>query len=146
MKVLLQRVKSAFVEVEGKRVGSIQQGILIFIGIHKDDTEQQSLFLAKKIASLRIFPDQDYKMNLSLLDIKGDALVVSQFTLYGNSLSGRRPDFIEAAPPEKGESLYKIFIKDLEKELGKKVETGVFGQAMDVTLTNQGPVTFIIEK
>ena len=145
MKIVLQRVKSASVTVDGTITGSIQKGILILLGVHKDDTEAQADFLAAKCAELRIFPDEEYKMNRSLHDVNGEVLVVSQFTLYGNCKKGRRPSYTNAAPPEKGEQLYEYFVKKM-KEHADVVETGIFGAMMDVKLVNDGPVTIILER
>ncbi|MFT5169596.1 MAG: D-tyrosyl-tRNA(Tyr) deacylase [Lysobacterales bacterium] len=144
MKVVVQRVKSAKVEVEGKIVGAIEKGLLIFLGVSKDDTQRDAEFLAKKVAELRIFEDGEGKMNLSVLDTKGQALVVSQFTLYGNCQKGRRPSFNEAAQPEVAVPLYEYFVKQLEL-LGLVVGTGQFQAMMDVSLVNDGPVTLILE-
>jgi len=145
MRLVLQRVKTARVAINGQSVGSIGNGILILLGVHKDDTLEKADFLAVKCVDLRIFSDDRGKMNLSLIDIGGEALVVSQFTLFGDCSKGRRPSFIEAAPPEKGKMLYEYFVLKL-KERVKKVETGVFGAMMDVELVNDGPVTLILEK
>jgi D-aminoacyl-tRNA deacylase len=145
MRIVLQRVKTARVTINGQSVGSIGNGILILLGVHKDDTLENANFLAVKCADLRIFSDEQGKMNLSLIDIGGEALVVSQFTLFGDCSKGRRPSFIEAAPPEKGKALYEYFVQRM-KERVKKVETGVFGAMMEVMLVNDGPVTLILEK
>ena len=145
MKIVLQRVKHAKVTVDGKISGSINNGILILLGIHKDDTEQQANFLAAKCAELRIFPDSERKMNLSLYDVNGEVLVVSQFTLYGNCKKGRRPSYVHAASPDKGERLYEYFVERM-KEHANVVQTGIFGAMMDVELVNDGPVTIILEK
>ena len=145
MKIVLQRVKRAQVTVDGEITGSINNGILILLGVHKDDTEQQANFLAAKCAELRIFPDSERKMNLSLHDVNGEVLVVSQFTLYGNCKKGRRPSYVHAASPDKGERLYEYFVERM-KEYAKVVQTGIFGAMMDVELVNDGPVTIIIEK
>ncbi len=145
MKIVLQRVKSASVTVDGTITGSIRKGILILLGVHKDDTEEQADFLAAKCADLRIFPDDEYKMNRSLNDVNGEVLVVSQFTLYGNCRKGRRPSYINAARPEKGEELYEYFVRKM-KGHAEVVKTGIFGAMMDVELVNDGPVTIILEK
>jgi D-aminoacyl-tRNA deacylase len=145
MRIVLQRVKTARVIINGQSAGSIGPGILILLGIHIDDTPEKADFLAVKCADLRIFSDEQGKMNLSLIDIGGEALVVSQFTLFGDCSKGRRPSFIEAAPPEKGKMLYEYFVKKM-KERVNKVETGVFGAMMDVELVNDGPVTLVLEK
>lgn len=146
MRIIIQRVKQASVKVDSQIIGSIEKGILVFLGIHKNDSTEQSTYRAKKILNLRLFPDEEGKMNRSLEEVKGNVLVVSQFTLYGNCLNGRRPDFIDAAPPNIAEPIYKNFIQHLEKEGGKKVEQGQFGAYMEISLINDGPVTFLLEK
>jgi D-tyrosyl-tRNA(Tyr) deacylase len=145
VKIVLQRVKKAAVEVKQNVVGEIEQGVCLLVGIEKDDTQQEAQYLANKIVELRIFPDGEEKMNLSLLDIQGEVLAVSQFTLAGSLKKGRRPSFESAEEPEKAESLFLYFI-DMLKQRGVKVETGVFGALMEVCLVNDGPVTFILEK
>ncbi len=145
MKLVIQRVKRAKVTVDGTVTGSIDQGLLILLGVHRDDTEEQADFLAKKCVELRIFPDDEYKMNLSLHEVNGAVLVVSQFTLYGNCNKGRRPSYVHAAPPEKGNRLYEYFVNKM-KEYVAVVETGIFGAMMDVELVNDGPVTIILER
>ena len=144
MKVVVQRVSQAEVRVEGKAIGRIGRGMLIFIGVGKDDTEEDAVYLAQKVAQLRMFEDGNGKMNLSSSETGGQALVVSQFTLYGNCRKGRRPSFDAAAGPQKGEQLYSRFVQELRGQ-NIKVETGQFRATMDVALTNDGPVTFIIE-
>jgi D-aminoacyl-tRNA deacylase len=144
MRVLLQRVKKASVSVEGKIVGKIERGALLFLGVHKEDSLEQATYLAHKVAHLRIFSDSNGKMNLSLQEVHGMALVVSQFTLYGNCQEGRRPSFSETAPPRIAEEFYEKFLLELRKEISH-VETGVFGAHMEVELINEGPVTFLIE-
>ncbi|MDR2591344.1 MAG: D-tyrosyl-tRNA(Tyr) deacylase [Chitinispirillales bacterium] len=144
MVTVLQRVSTASVSVDGEVVGSIGKGLLILIGVHKDDGEANAGFLAAKCADLRIFPDDTGKMNLSVKDIDGEALVISQFTLLGDCSKGRRPNFTAAAPPEKGRQLYQYFVEKL-KERVRKVETGVFGADMKVSLLNDGPVTVVVE-
>lgn len=145
MKVVLQRVKQAAVEVDKQTVGRIDKGVCLLIGVEKGDTEEEALYLAQKITELRIFPDKEGKMNLSLLDIPGEVLAVSQFTLAASLKKGRRPSFDSAEDPEKAESLFLFFV-DMIREKGVKVETGIFGALMDVHLVNDGPVTFILEK
>lgn len=145
MKIVLQRVKKSKVVVDGKVVGSIGKGVLILLGIHKDDTKQNADYLVSKCIDLRIFPDEDSRMNRSLEDVNGEALVVSQFTLYGDCKKGRRPSYAKAAPPEKGKELYDYFVQEMREKLGS-VETGVFGAMMDVDLINDGPVTIILER
>jgi D-tyrosyl-tRNA(Tyr) deacylase len=137
-------VKHAQVSVNGSVTGRINKGLLILIGIHKDDTPAQADILADKCANLRIFADDEEKMNRSLTDANGQALVVSQFTLYGDCRKGRRPSFTDAADPAKGNELYTYFV-DKMKTLCPVVATGVFGAMMDVDLVNDGPVTFVLD-
>jgi D-aminoacyl-tRNA deacylase len=144
MRAVVQRVKESRVEVKGRTVGEIGPGLLILLGVAQEDTEQDSEHLANKIAHLRIFSDERDAMNLSLLDVSGAALVVSQFTLLGDCRKGRRPSFIRAAPPERARRLYEDFVRSL-REKGVKVETGEFQAMMDVHLVNDGPVTLILE-
>lgn len=144
MRAVVQRVKHSSVEVDGQIVGSIQSGLLILLGIKNGDTEKEVNWLSNKVASLRIFEDEDGKMNKELKDIDGSILLISQFTLYGDCVKGKRPSFIEAARPEVAIPLYKKFIQNL-KDMGIKVETGVFGADMKVELLNDGPVTLVID-
>ncbi|MEW9107904.1 MAG: D-aminoacyl-tRNA deacylase [Cytobacillus gottheilii] len=144
MKVVVQRSKQASVTVEDEVVGRIEKGFVLLVGVTHDDTEEDAAFLADKIANLRVFDDQDGKMNLSILDAGGEILSVSQFTLYGDCRKGRRPNFMNAAKPDQAIVLYDTFNSYL-REKGLKVETGTFGAMMDVSLTNDGPVTLIIE-
>jgi len=144
MIALLQRVSEASVVIDGTAVGAINKGLLILIGVFQNDDESDAQYLARKSAELRIFGDEEDKMNLSLKDINGDALVVSQFTLCGDVRKGRRPSFTHAASPEKGEQLYDYFMKQLQ-EIGIPVQSGQFGAMMDVNLTNDGPVTFVLD-
>lgn len=144
MKIVVQRVSGASVRVYGKTVGAIDTGLLLLIGIAADDTELDVEFAAEKCVNLRIFQDEHGKMNRSLLDEQGKILAISQFTLLGNTRKGRRPSFIEAAPPEMGEELYNLFVEKL-KSFNVPVECGIFGAMMDVELINQGPVTLIVE-
>lgn len=146
MVALVQRVSEASVEIEGETVGAIGPGLLILLGVHVDDDEAQSTALASKCASLRIFPDADGRMDESVRDVEGDALVVPQFTLYGDTSRGNRPSFTDAAPPDVAETLYEHFVEALEAELGRPVPTGEFGAMMDVHLTNDGPVTLWLER
>ena len=144
MRVLIQRVSKSSVAVAGRVVGQIEQGLLLLVGIQRDDDEKALRFCAEKCAYLRIFADDEGKMNRSLLDIGGAALAISQFTLYGDCRKGRRPGFDQAARPEVAAPLYERFVA-LLRELGPKVECGVFGADMQVEIHNDGPVTFIIE-
>jgi len=144
VKVVVQRAKDAQVTVEGDVVGKIKTGIMVLVGITHDDTETDAEYLAEKIAHLRIFEDESGKMNYSLLDIEGEVLSVSQFTLYGDCRKGRRPNYMNAAKPDYANKLYEMFNQKL-KEKGLHVETGTFGAMMDVQFTNDGPVTLIIE-
>lgn len=140
MRALVQRVSEASVLVDSSTVGQIQKGLLIFLGIRQDDTEAQAEQLATKIGQLRIFPDSDGKMNLSLSDISGEMLIVSQFTLYGDTRKGNRPSYLDAAKPEKALALYECFIEKCRSR-GFPVATGVFQAHMEVRLINDGPVT-----
>ncbi|MCP4156120.1 MAG: D-tyrosyl-tRNA(Tyr) deacylase [bacterium] len=144
MRVVIQRVKHANVTVDGDSVGKINKGILAYVGIEKNDTEKVIAFVAEKILNLRIFPDENYKMNLSLKDIEGEILSISQFTLASYIKKGRRPDFSNAEEPAKAENLYQVFNKILAQNIN--VEQGVFGAMMAIESVNDGPVTFIIEK
>ena len=145
MRAVIQRVSEASVSIENKIVSKINFGLLIFLGIEIEDTKEDSLWLANKIAQLRIFSDSDAKMNNSLLDIDGEAIVVSQFTLHAKTKKGNRPSYINAARPEQAIPLYEQFKKDLSKLISKQVLSGEFGAAMKVNLTNDGPVTLIID-
>ncbi len=144
MRMLIQRVASARVDVDEKTIGSIGKGALVFFGAHEKDALTQVSWLANKLIHLRIFTDEQGKMNLSLLDVKGSILIVSQFTLYGDCREGRRPSFSHAAQPEVARSLYEAFIKEVRKS-GLAVETGEFGALMHVHLINDGPVTLIVD-
>jgi D-tyrosyl-tRNA(Tyr) deacylase len=144
MRTVIQRVGRASVEVDGKVVGKINRGILAFVGIEKGDTDKEIAFMAEKILNLRIFPDDEYRMNLSVKDIGGEILSVSQFTLASHIKKGRRPDFTNAEEPGRAEELYEAFNELLSQEI--KVEKGVFGAMMQIESINDGPVTFIIEK
>jgi D-tyrosyl-tRNA(Tyr) deacylase len=144
LKAVIQRVGAATVEVDAKTVGQIGKGILVLLGVEKGDGEQDAAWLAEKIANLRIFEDDKGKMNLSVREIGGELLAVSQFTLAGNCAKGRRPSFDSAAPPEEANRLYEFFVEKL-REQGLPVETGIFQAMMQVSLVNDGPVTFILE-
>jgi D-tyrosyl-tRNA(Tyr) deacylase len=144
MRVVLQRSKEASVEVDGKTIGQISSGYVLLVGIAHDDTEEDAAYLAEKIARLRVFEDETGKMNLSILDVKGEILSISQFTLYGDTRKGRRPNFMNAAKPSYAEPLYDRF-NDFLREKGLHVETGRFGAMMNVKLINDGPVTLILE-
>ncbi|MBD3287998.1 D-tyrosyl-tRNA(Tyr) deacylase [candidate division KSB1 bacterium] len=144
MRAVIQRVTKATVSVEDKIVGKINKGLVILLGVKNGDTEEDARYLAEKCANLRIFTDENNKFNLSALDVGGEMLVISQFTLYGNTSKGRRPSFIEAAPPEISEPLYEKFV-DFARESGLKVECGIFGAMMLVEIHNDGPVTIIAE-
>mgnify|MGYP000493015289 FL=1 len=145
MKALIQRVKRASVSIEGKLYSSISSGLLVFLGVEKDDEKVNAEKLAQKVINLRVFEDENDKMNLSLKDVKGEMLVVSQFTLCGDCKKGTRPSFDKAASPQKAVDLYEYFIKCL-KEDNIPVQTGKFRAMMDVELINDGPVTFWVEK
>lgn len=145
MRVLIQRVKKASVTIEGKIFSEINQGLLIFLGIEVEDTQEDINWLTGKIARLRIFSDENDAMNLSVQDVNGDCLVVSQFTLHANTKKGNRPSFINAAKPKIAIPLYEKFVLQLENEINKKVNTGCFGAMMDVGLVNDGPVTIWID-
>jgi D-aminoacyl-tRNA deacylase len=145
MKVVVQRVSQASVTIDDKTVATITIGLLVLLGIIDDDTQEDINWLCNKITNLRIFGDENGVMNNSLLDINGDAIVVSQFTLHANTKKGNRPSYIKAAKPEIAIPLYESFVKQLESNLGKKVQKGVFGADMKVQLLNDGPVTIIID-
>ena len=144
MKVLIQRVKRASVTIENELYSSINKGILALVGIEKGDTQDQVEKAAKKIANLRIFPDENDKMNHSLIDIQGEMLIVSQFTLCGDCKKGTRPSFDKSAPPDIANQLYENFVKEIQS-YNIKTQTGKFAAMMDVELINDGPVTFMIE-
>lgn len=145
MKIVVQRVSRASVTVKGIVRGSIREGLLLLVGIHRDDDEEILKWTTKKVLNLRIFEGDKGKMNKSVKDLNGGILVVSQFTLYGNTKKGNRPSFIEAAPPEIAEPIYERFIANL-KGSGLNIHTGKFGAMMEVELVNNGPVTVIVEK
>jgi D-tyrosyl-tRNA(Tyr) deacylase len=145
VRVLLQRVRRGSVSIEGKKAAEISKGLVLLVGVGPQDTEAEADWLAKKVAGLRIFEDEAGKMNLSVLDIGGQALVVSQFTLYADTLRGRRPSFIRAASPEIAEPMVEYFAQAL-KNLGVSVGSGVFGAHMLVEIENDGPVTIMLER
>ena len=145
MRIIIQRVSSASVEVESEIMASIQRGFLILLGIETEDTIEDCTWLVQKIASMRIFPDDEGKMNRDILEANGDVIVVSQFTLHASTKKGNRPSFIRAARPEQAIPLYEDFVKQLEAVLHKKVGTGVFGADMKVALVNDGPVTISMD-
>ena len=145
MRVVLQRVASASVTIEDKIVGKIQKGILVLVGIEDADTQEDIDWLVTKITQLRIFGDDNGVMNLSVEEVNGDVLVVSQFTLHAATKKGNRPSYIKAARPEVAIPMYEKFVSTLENKLGKKVPTGIFGADMKVALLNDGPVTIIID-
>jgi D-tyrosyl-tRNA(Tyr) deacylase len=145
MKIVLQRVSSASVTVENKIVADIQKGLLILVGIEDADTKEDIDWLVGKITKIRIFDDENRVMNLSVQDIDGDVIVVSQFTLHASTKKGNRPSYIKAAKPDIAIPLYENFVQQLEKELGKIIQTGVFGADMKVSLINDGPVSIIID-
>jgi D-aminoacyl-tRNA deacylase len=145
MRAVIQRVKSASVQIDGKIHSEIQQGFLVLLGIESEDNDEDIKWLAKKILQLRVFSDENGAMNVSLSDINGELLVVSQFTLHASTKKGNRPSFIKAARPELAIPLYQKFIDQLKQETRQKIATGAFGAMMDVSLINDGPVTIIID-
>jgi D-tyrosyl-tRNA(Tyr) deacylase len=145
MRVVLQRVSSASVTVAGEVVGRIGTGLMILVGIEPADTADDGAWLAGKIARLRLFPDEADQMNRSIVDIGGEILLVSQFTLHASTAKGTRPSFNAAARPEHAKPLYELFISQLEETLGRPVSTGQFGATMEVAITNNGPVTLILD-
>ena len=144
MRIIIQRVSRAKVSVDGEITGEIGKGILVLLGVSNEDSETQANYLLEKVLNLRIFEDAEGKMNLSLLETKGELLVVSQFTLYGDARKGRRPSFIKAAAPEKANRLYEYFVAEARKQI-ERVETGRFQAMMDVELTGDGPVTILLD-
>jgi len=145
MIAVIQRVSQATLHIDNALQASIQQGFVVLLGIHVDDTPEDVAYLASKIAGLRIFSDMEGKMNLDLQAIHGELLLVSQFTLNATTRKGNRPSFLEAARPEQAIPLYELMIKTLEENIGPKIQTGVFGADMQINLTNDGPVTLIID-
>ena len=145
MKTVIQRVSSASVTIDSKIVADIQKGLLVLVGIEDADNQEDTNWLCQKIANLRIFGDENDVMNLSVKDINGEIIVVSQFTLQASTKKGNRPSYIKAAKPEVAIPMYEKFVQQLEMELGKKVQTGIFGADMKVVLLNDGPVTILID-
>lgn len=145
MRAVVQRVDEASVKVESEIIGKISKGLLILLGIEESDTSEDIAWLSAKIANMRIFNDADGVMNLSVKDVEGEALVVSQFTLHAFTKKGNRPSYIRAAKPGIAIPVYENFVRQMEIEMGKKVETGRFGAMMEITLVNNGPVTIIID-
>ncbi|OUD37341.1 D-aminoacyl-tRNA deacylase [Flavobacterium sp. FPG59] len=145
MKVVIQRVSQASVTIDNQIVANIQKGLLVLVGIEDADTHEDSSWLSSKIVNLRIFGDENDVMNLSIKDINGDVIVVSQFTLHALTKKGNRPSYIKASKPEIAVPLYEQFVAQIEQDLGKKVQTGVFGADMKVQLLNDGPVTIVID-
>ena len=145
MKLLVQRVQNSSVVVDHEVVGKIDKGFMVLCGITHSDTEKEADYLAKKLCNLRVFEDENGKMNLSVKDVGGELLIISQFTLYADTTSGNRPSFVEAAKPEQANKLYEYFIEQC-KSYNINVQKGVFGAHMEVTLLNDGPVTIMLEK
>jgi D-aminoacyl-tRNA deacylase len=145
MRVVIQRVSEASVTIENKKVANINRGLLVLVGIEESDTQEDIDWLVAKVVKLRIFGDENGVMNLSVLEINGDIIVVSQFTLHAATKKGNRPSYIKAAKPEIAIPLYESFVQKIEQEIGKKVQTGQFGADMKVALLNDGPVTIIID-
>lgn len=145
MRVVVQRVKKAAVEIEGQLVGDIQNGLLVLLGIEHEDGQDDAKYLIQKLTQLRIFSDTDGKMNLSIQDVGGQFLVVSQFTLHAATRKGNRPSYIRAARPEQAIPLYEYFVEELQKTTSSTIQTGRFGADMQVSLVNDGPVTIIMD-
>jgi D-tyrosyl-tRNA(Tyr) deacylase len=145
LKVVIQRVSSASVTIETEIVANIQSGLLVLVGIEDEDSQEDINWLSQKIINLRIFGDENNVMNLSVKDIQGDIIIVSQFTLHASTKKGNRPSYIKASKPEMAIPIYENFVKHMELELGKKIQTGKFGADMKVELVNDGPVTLIID-
>lgn len=146
MRVLLQRVRNAAVHVEGVEVGAIGHGLLLLAGFREGDGSRELVWMAEKILGLRVFRDEEGRMNRSVVEASGSLLVVSQFTLYGDARKGRRPSFVDAAPPEDAEALYQQFLQILRQRSTLRVAEGRFGAMMDVSLVNDGPVTLMLER
>lgn len=144
MRAVVQRVKYASVEVDGKRVGSIEKGLLVFLGVERDDGQEDLEYIVDKVAGLRVFEDESGKMNLSVRDVGGAVLAVSQFTLYGDCRKGRRPSFTQAAPPDMAKRYYDLFVEKIGK-LNIPIATGIFQAKMEVSLLNDGPVTILLD-
>ena len=144
VRAVVQRAREASVRVDGEEVGRIGPGLVVLLGVGRDDSERDAEILAEKVLNLRVFPDAAGQMNRSVLDVRGGLLVISQFTLMGDARKGRRPSYIEAAPPEEAERLYSHFVERLRPS-GLEVATGVFRAMMDVALVNQGPVTILLD-
>ncbi len=145
MKLVVQRVKNAQVEVDGNVVGKIGKGFLVLLGVTHEDTKEQADYLVKKLCKLRVFTDENGKMNLGLKEVNGELLIISQFTLYADCTGGNRPSFIQAAKPDQANEIYEYFCAECEKN-GINVQKGIFGADMKVNLLNDGPVTIILEK
>ena len=145
MRVVIQRVRDASVLINQEIIASVRKGLVVLVGIETEDTNEDSLWLANKISQLRIFSDKDEKMNLSISEIDGEIIIVSQFTLHAKTKKGNRPSYIHAARPEQAIPLYEQFKKDLSLAIGKQVQSGEFGADMKVSLTNDGPVTILID-
>lgn len=145
LRAVIQRALSGRVEVNNEVIGSIDEGVVVFLGVGEKDEEKEIRYLADKVANLRIFEDNQGKVNLSVKDIKGDVLAISQFTLYGDCRKGRRPSFSSAASPETAEDLYTKFVENLKEEHGLNVQTGMFGGHMKVFVENDGPVTILLD-
>ena len=144
MRAVVQRVKKASVTVDQREVGSIARGLLVYLGVGRNDTEKDAKTLSDKVATLRIFPDDQDKMNLSVKDVGGEILVVSQFTLFGDAREGRRPSYTDAAPPERARELYELVVRQLS-QAGFRVATGEFQAMMEVSYINEGPVTILLD-
>ena len=145
MRAVVQRVTRACVRIEGETIGAIDGGLVVLLGIARDDTERDAKYLIDKIAALRIFDDAEGRMNLSVVDAGGSLLIVSQFTLYGDARRGRRPSWIEAAVPEAAEPLYEFFVGEARRSVDQRVATGSFRRLMEVELVNDGPVTILLD-
>ena len=146
MKIVVQRVKEASVTVDGKIAGQIERGLLLLVAVHRDDTEANMIWAADKCCRLRIFEDEQGKMNRSVMDMQGEILVVSQFTLYGELKKGTRPSFIASAGPEKAQKIYDDMLVYLKERMPGRISQGVFAAKMEVSLVNDGPVTIIVER